>query len=73
MVKQGYVFGHLVLYYIQVVELREHPPPLQIDQHEGSLCALHRCGQASPNNVPEEENKKMCVLGMGCGRRASAS
>lgn len=49
------------------------PPPLQIDQHEGSLCALHRCGQASPNNVPEEENKKMCVLGMGCGRRASAS
>ena len=39
-------------------------------QKGGSLRPLLRRGAVSPNDVPE---KKVCVLGMGCGNLASAS
>jgi len=38
-----------------------------------SLCTLLRQEAVSPNHVPENKNKKACLLWMGCERLASAS
>ena len=41
------------------------PPKYQVGE---SSCTLLRQGAVSPNHVPEKNNNKACVLGMGCGR-----
>ena len=38
-----------------------------------SFCPLLRRGPVRPKNVLGKKKKTVCVLGMGCGRLASAS
>ena len=45
--------------------------PQRFSQKRGLGCPLHRRGPVVPNTVPEK--RKVCVLGMGCGRHGSAS
>ena len=56
---------------INLVDLVGYTAP-RFSQKGGLVCALLRRGPVSPNTVPGKK-KKVCVLGMGCGRHGSAS
>ena len=55
---------------INVVDFEGYKPT-RFSQEGGLGCPLLGRGPASPNTVPEK--KKMCVLGLDCGRHGSAS
>ena len=47
--------------------------PATCGQKGGSFCPLQRRGPGRPKNVLGRKKITVCVLGMGCGRLASAS
>ena len=49
------------------------PPPQHVVKWRDRCTPLLRHGAVSPNNVPENEKKKVRLLDMSCGHLASAS